>query len=296
MLYNTLLKVAEHGNQIKAIITSGAAREYSKKEADFKKIAKKLGTPYFFTDSLGKSEITRVLKGVDLGLSMNWVSIISQRQIDLFKIGILNAHFGDLPRYRGNATPNWAMINGEKEIVMSIHLMEGGRLDCGRVIIQAQMPVSEDTYIGDVYRWAEKIIPGQFLKAITLLKENPNYSLKYADINDRNSFRCYPRTPEDSLIDWSRSAEDIHRLIRASSKPFAGAYSYINSKKITIWKAQLLENKEKYLALPGQITTLNPTSFTVITGEGELRVTDYEPKGLMKSIRQRFDQMHRKNK
>ena len=196
---------------------------------------------------------------------MNYVSIISQDVINLFPCGILNAHFGDLPRYRGNACPNWAIINGENSLILSVHLMEGSLLDCGRVIIQDICPVNDSTYIGDIYEWAEKAVPGLFVKAVELLKKDPGYTLKYADPQSPESLRCYPRKPQDSRIDWSHPAAAIHRLIRASSEPFSGAYCFVDGKnKLTIWRAELVNDGERYLAVPGQISAIAKDHFVVI--------------------------------
>ena len=141
----------------------------------------------------------------------------------------------------------------------------------------------------DIYSWAEKEIPRLFCKAIDILKDNPGYSLKYVSENDPESLRCYPRRPEDGKIDWDRDAEYIHRLIRASGYPFAGAFSFLDGKeKITIWRAELYDDGEKFLAVPGQIAELGKNYFVVITGKGKLKITKWDCKSLICSIRQRL--------
>lgn len=67
-------------------------------------------------------------------MSLNYSSIISQKVIDLFPLGILNAHGGDLPKYRGNACQAWAILNGETKIGLCIHSMIGGEVDNGNII------------------------------------------------------------------------------------------------------------------------------------------------------------------
>jgi len=127
-LYDTGLKLSKSGFLINKIITSNSSPEYTRKEADFEELAKKLKARFILSNSLEKKKLLSCLDKLDLGISFNWVTIISQEQIKCFRIGILNAHFGDLPRYRGNACPNWAIINGEKEIAVSVHLMESGKV------------------------------------------------------------------------------------------------------------------------------------------------------------------------
>lgn len=291
MLYETALKIADSQHEINVIVTSKSMPEYTKTEKDFESLAKKLQVPYFLTFKIDKPELNSLLKGSDISVSFNWVSIITKEQINYFKIGILNAHFGDLPKYRGNACPNWAILNGEKEIAVSVHLMEGGKLDCGRVIAQEKMLLSNDAYIEDIYHWGEKIIPDLFLKAVSILENKPDYALKYADADSPDSpdsLRCYPRKPEDGRINLNKSADDIHRLIRASGKPFRGAYCFLGDKELTIWRAELYKDNEQYLAVPGQICEIGHDYFIIITGDGKLKITEWECSEKIKSIRQRL--------
>jgi methionyl-tRNA formyltransferase len=136
ILYDTVLKLIDAGHSINVVVTAKASPEYTKKEGDFVKLCKSHKIPCFITPKLEGPALCRLLAGSDIGVSINWVSIMNQKDISYFKLGILNAHFGDLPRYRGNACPNWAIINGEKDVTVSMHFMEGGMLDCGKVILQ----------------------------------------------------------------------------------------------------------------------------------------------------------------
>lgn len=287
-LYNSALLLKDK-YKISVIITSKAAPEYKKTEQDFEELATALNIPFF--TSLKDQKLIDFLRkeNVDLGISVNWPTIINQDFINLFKLGILNAHMGDLPKYRGNAVVAWAILNGEEKIVLSIHFMEGDKLDCGRIVYQAPFFLNSNTYIGDVYNWAEQEIPLAFMKSVEILKDNPNYVLKYVDQNDSEGFRCYPLKPEDFRIDWSKDAQYIHRLIRANSKPYSGAFSFIDGKeKIIIWKAELYYDSEKYFAIPGQICQIKEDYFVVITGKGKLKIIDWESNQKIKSIRQRL--------
>jgi methionyl-tRNA formyltransferase len=288
MLYNTALKLLGAGHKIGAVITAKSPLEYTKRENDFRVLAKGNHFPFFLSSHLGDAKILKTIKGSEIGISINWISIFNQKQIECFKMGILNAHMGDLPKYRGNACPNWAILNGEKKIIISIHLVETGKLDCGRIIVQDKLKISHMTYIGDIYKWAEQIIPELFSKALSKLQKNINYTLKYADIKSKYSFRCYPRRPEDSRIVWASFAEDIHRLIRASSRPFSGAYGFLDGEKLTIWKAEPYSDDEHYIASPGQICKIGPQGFVVITGKGKLKITEWECSVRVKTIRQRL--------
>lgn len=296
-LYDTMVLLSEIGHDIKVIVTARAVPEYKKTEKDFEEFASKHSIPFYVSNKLDSQDIMSRLEGLDVGISVNWVSMVQDKHINQFRLGVLNAHLGDLPRYRGNACPNWAIIQGEKEIVLSIHFMEGGSLDSGFVIVQDRYKVKDDTYIGDVYRWAGGAIPKAFVDALDILGESPDYHLKYADANSSESFRCYPRKPEDSRIDWNQSAEHIHRIIRASSEPLPGAYSFYRGDKMIVWRASVVSYYGKYLAISGQIADIRADgSVDVVTGSGVFRITDAEyhglrcyPSSFIKSIRSRLE-------
>lgn len=257
MLYKTAIALADAGHEISAIVTAPAAPEYKRKEKDFRDLADQYNCPYFLSRSLDTQEIEDACRSLDIGISVNWVSIIQQKQIDWFSLGIMNAHMGDLPRYRGNACPNWAIMQGEKKIVLSIHFMEDGLLDCGRIVLQDHILLNEDTTIKDIYLWIEENLPNSFVKSVETLKDNPSYTLKYADPNSADAFRCYPRLPEDGYINWNMPAEYIHSLIRASGAPYDGAYTFYMAgdilKKIYVYRSRIIEKSTKNLAVSGHV-------------------------------------------
>lgn len=264
LLYETALRLAADGHEIKCVITAKAAPEYKRDEKDFKLLAKKLGAEFFLANSIDVPQIKVACQGLDIGISMNWISIIEPRHLKLFRTGILNAHFGDLPKYRGNACPNWAILNNDKVVTYSIHLMEGGKLDSGRIVRQEHLSLGKDKTITDVYEWSEHQTPLMFTEALELLADDNDFTLKYADINSPESFRCYPRLPEDSHINWRDTVVSVHNLIRASCSPFPGAYCYLRDRsvvrKLYILKSRVVEQNTTDLAVPGHVLQNNKLS------------------------------------
>ena len=264
MLYRTAERLLSAGHTLGCIVTAAASPEYEAGPDEFRLLAENNHADYFFSSSLKKPEIRRSLAQCDIAVSINWVSVITGEETSLLRLGILNAHCGDLPKYRGNACPNWAILNGEDEVVLSIHRMEGGKLDCGKIIAQEHFSLKPRKKIGDVYEWLEKTIPELFQRSVTLLDKDPGYSLKYADPEAPDSFRCYPRMPEDGWIDWTGSAEEIDALVRASGRPFAGAYCYFEEsgriRKLIVWDAEPEPAPFHDLAVPGQILRNDRTS------------------------------------
>ena len=300
ILYNCAKILLDNHFEIPLIITSKEAPEYTINSNDFKKLAEDIGAKFIYTPKINEEEIiTNILSlgEIDLAVSINYSGVISQKVINLFRFGLLNAHGGDLPKYRGNACQAWALINGEKKIGLCIHKMIGGELDSGPIISREYFNVDINTRIGQVYDWIESETPKLVLQSVNEIKKNKNFVLEYQSLNPSDSLRCYPRNPSDGKIDWGKSNEDILRLINASSEPFSGAFTSLNEQQVIIWRAEIYENDENYLAVSGQISTINKTdgSIIVICGLSKLRITEIEidgqrglPATMISSIRKRL--------
>jgi methionyl-tRNA formyltransferase len=296
ILYNTILKLIELGHEIVCIVTSKEAPEYAVKASDFEKLAIKLNCPFLNTSKINEAEKwLKQFQPMDLSVSINYTGIIQQSIIDLFEIGVLNAHGGDLPKYRGNACVAWALINGEERIGLCIHKMIGGELDSGDIIARDYYLSNIDTKITEVFTWMNNRTVDLFIEAVNNLMGNPEFFIEKQSKDPKDSLRVYPRLPEDGLIDWKNDAKSILRLINASNKPFSGAFTYYENKKMIIWEAQLYIDNEVYQAIPGQVIAINPDSIDVATFDGKLRLLQIEiedyvccPNQVIKSIRKRL--------
>jgi len=296
ILYKTLKLLLEANHEIGLIVTSKEAPEYTKSAFEFEQIAKKNKIKYIYTSRL--DDYVRDIKDAscDIAVSLNYSSIISQKVIDLFPLGILNAHGGDLPKYRGNACQAWAILNGETRIGLCIHSMIGGEVDNGNIIDRKFLDIDINTKITYIYQWFAEVIPNMFLESINKLANNPLYVLESKNQDPSRAMRCYPRLPEDGKIDWRKTNLEILRLINATNKPYCGAYCEYDNNKFIIWDAELYNDDEKYLSECGQVCSIEQDgSIIVITGNGKLKINTIEYMGFVgspgekiKSIRKRL--------
>ena len=220
MLFDAGVRLHSAGHSIPFVATCKASGHELKSEHDFETWARDIGAAFVRGPRLQTSEMMDAIKraGCDVAISMNWVELIPSQVRDAFRHGIYNAHPGDLPRYKGNACPNWAILLGEPHIALSIHRMVDA-LDSGPIAAKSYFPLGPQTSIGDVYDWLRAEVPSQFCAVIEALAAG---SLLTTDQPELSEFglRCYPRRPEDARIDWAEPAMHIHRLIRASGRPF----------------------------------------------------------------------------
>ena len=260
-----------------------------------RKRAAELGIPFIHTPRISETiDTIRGMAQIDIAVSLNYSGVIPNSVIELFPLGILNAHAGDLPRYRGNACLAWAIINGEDRVGLCIHRMIGGELDSGDIIARDYFPLTLATKVTMAYEWMSGRVPYLFSDALQCLEKDPSFVLERQSKDPKDALRGYPRSPEDGRIDWSRSAIEVLRLINACNKPYAGAFCNFEGQKLVIWDADLAP-EENFLAIPGQITMIGDGFVEVATGSGKLRVKEIEtvegkknPSQVVRSIRQRF--------
>lgn len=277
-LYDSIQAAVARGHQVALIGTCPAAPEYLVNEDDFARLADDLGCAYFCAPAINRPEYIRMAEEskAKVAISVNWLTLIGQEMFDQFEHGVINAHAGDLPRFRGNAVSNWAILAGETKVVLTLHQMVVD-LDAGPILLQREFPLTPGTYIADVYRFLAENIPVMFAEVLDGLaagsivpREQPS--------DPALSLRCFPRLPQDGEIDWHRSAEELARLVRASAEPFAGAYSFIGSEKVIVWRAHSEQLPYAYLGVPGQVTEIRRRTgeVAVLAKEGVLVLEEIE--------------------
>jgi len=289
-LLNTAKKLLLDGHKITFIYTCKGEDFYQASEKDFRDFAKKSKIPFFCDTKINKK--ARILSKFksEVALSMNYKNIIKDSIISTFKYGILNSHPGDLPRYRGNACPNWAILNFEKKVGLTIHSMNED-LDSGPILIKSFKKINLNTYIGDIYDWLDKEIPKLFLESIQKIEANKFYLKKQSG----KSLRVYPRIKMDDKIDWNYKTKYILALIRSCSRPFSGAYSYLYNEslsrkfKVRIFRAKIFKPNFQFLAVPGQVCLIVNRNPVIATKNGMLEILECSYKSLLtKSLRNRL--------
>jgi methionyl-tRNA formyltransferase len=279
ILYNTIEAVHSAGHNVDRIITCGAEDFYGVSASDFERLAADIDAVYHFCESINDPEMVERLSGGPSGIavSVNWKYPIRRQVLDAFEHGILNAHAGDLPRYRGNAAPNWAILNDEDTVVLTVHRMNE-EIDAGEILTQTPVPLTEDTYLEDVYEAMWTGFPELFVDSLTGI-ESGTITPRAQPDDPSAVLRGYPRIEKDSQIDWTQSAEDIHRVVRASSEPLFGSFTYLGTEKLTVWRARIESPSHEYCGTPGQVAERRPETgeVAVITGDGFLVLEEVEP-------------------
>lgn len=275
-LLDTARSLLAEGYEIPIIGTAPAESHYTTTEQDFEALAKEIGADFFCDSKINAEEKLEQLRnaGCDMAVSVNWPVVMNEGVISIFSGRVLNAHAGDLPRYRGNACPNWAILQGEPNVVLCIHEMAPGEIDSGPIVLKDRMTLTTETYIGDIRTWLEERIPELMVEAVNAYRDGTANPVPQPT-DPEAGLRCFPRRPEDGLIDWSQSVESVHRLVRASSRPFVGAFSFLDGQqRVTIWRAAPDKYSGPFLAVPGQILGASDRGVLVACGDDVLCLSE----------------------
>ena len=282
MFLDAVVACAGAGHEPVLIGTCAAAPEYGVDESAFQRLAERFGCPFFADADANRPEILDLAARAQAGvaISMNWLTLLGPDLRARFAHGVVNAHAGDLPRYRGNAVPNWAILNGEPEVVLTLHEMSD-ELDAGPVLLKRSFALGADTYIGDVYDFLASAVPEAFADVLDGLDRGSLRPTPQPD-DPALALRCHPRRPEDGRLDWEQPAEALARLVRASAEPFAGAFTHLDGRRLTVWRARSATPPTPVLGVPGQVVAIDRSAgaVEVLTGQGTLVIAEVEADGM----------------
>ena len=165
--------------------------------------------------------------------------ILPKEILEIPKLGCINVHGSLLPKYRGAAPIQWAVINGEKQTGITTMYMDIG-MDTGDMILKEVVDIGEDETTGELWERLSKIGGKLLVNTLKLIESGNAPREKQGD-----DFTIAPMLEKEmAQIDWkNKTALEIKNLVRGLN-PIMGAYTFINSKKIKLWKVRVISNEE----------------------------------------------------
>lgn len=217
------------------------------------------------------TEVMEKLKSIspDFFAVVAYGKILPQNVLDIPKIAPVNVHFSLLPKYRGPAPVNWAIMNGEEETGVDTMLMDTG-MDTGDILLTAKIPILKKN-AGELAD--ELAVTGAEL-LIKTLNEFENITPVKQD-NDKAT-KAPMMNKDMGLIDWSQDAYKIERMIRAFT-PWPAGYSMLDSKKVKIFKSDVVESNHN--AAAGTVINIEKDSITVACGNNALKILELQLEG-----------------
>lgn len=199
--------------------------------------------------------------------------ILPKQILELPKYGCINIHASLLPKYRGSAPIQWAVIDGEVETGVTTMMMDIG-LDTGDMLETAVVTLDEKETGGSLFGKLSKEGGKLILSTLEKLEQGSAVRVKQPEEGS-----TYAKMLDKSVgqIDWRKDASSIERLIRGLN-PWPSAYTCFDGKTLKLWEADVLtENKSG--AMPGCITETGRDYFIIQTGEGSLKIKELQLEG-----------------
>lgn len=237
------------------------------------RFAPRLGTPVFSDASLhGVREVIERLRPECVVVS----SYDRVLPADLLaRCPFVNVHYAPLPRFRGRANVNWAVINQEPSTAITIHKLEPG-LDAGAILFQRLIPIGRHDTVADLYERLNELQFEHLGDTVARFLEGREPGEPQSEA--AATYGC-TRLPADGEIDWSADTASIAALVRGLAKPFPGAFTYVDGRRLVIWRAEAVGDPPVYEGrVPGRVARISRESgeVDVLTGDGVLRLFEVE--------------------
>jgi methionyl-tRNA formyltransferase len=275
--HDCLSLLLERGDNVVALITH---EDNPSEKIWFKTpalAAREKGIPVHTPEKTGTPEWMERITAMrpDLILSVYYRNMIGMKVLGLAPLGAFNMHGSLLPRYRGRAPINWAVLNGEPRIGMTLHRMVK-EPDAGNIVDQDGVDIGPRDTAEQAFR---KVLPcarrvlGRQIDALLCgtASETPQ--------DDSQATYFGGRKPEDGRIDWTRPSRQVFNLVRAVTDPYPGAFTDVGPSRLMVWWAEEHSPAAQGRAgRPGEVLSLSP--LVVATGDGALELTRTEWRGV----------------
>lgn len=200
--------------------------------------------------------------------------ILTSRLLSMPSASAVNVHASLLPAYRGASPVTWSIMNGETETGVTTMLMDEG-LDTGDILLQETVAIADDDTTGTL---SVKLANAGGPLLLRTLKGLRDGSIRPRPQGETTTAYAGLLSKEDGHIDWSRSAYEIHNMIRALS-PWPSAFCFSEGKRLKLVRTVALVDDSNKTGDFGTVLEVAEEYFDISTGDGKLRVLELQPEG-----------------
>lgn len=190
--------------------------------------------------------------------------------LDMPRLGCVNVHGSLLPKYRGAAPIQWAVINGEKVSGNTTMLMGPG-LDDGDMLLKSEIELAADETGGSLF---DKLAIDGGKLAVKTIEALEKGEITPIPQNEAEATHVGMISKDMGNIDWNKSAEEIERLIRGLN-PWPSAFTFVNGKQLKLWKATVVDKSGE----AGTVIDVNKNVFTIACGDKALEINELQLEG-----------------
>jgi methionyl-tRNA formyltransferase len=284
-----LRALVKAGHEVAGVVTridKPAGRGRTLAEPVVKAVARDLGLTVYQPRRVREPEFIETLRKTnpDAIVVAAYGQILPKEILTLPKHGCVNIHASLLPKYRGAAPINWAIIRGETETGITIMQMDEG-MDTGAVLMQESIPIGSKDTAGTLTEKLSLLGATMIAAALPLIEAG---KLVPAQQDNAKATLAPILRKEDGLIDWKLAAAEIHDRVRGLS-PWPGAYTFLEGKLIKLIETEIAAGSGE----PGMIHQSGKDALDVGTGGGMLRILSIQPEGKKPMTAAEFLRGHR---
>lgn len=185
-------------------------------------------------------------------------------------VPFVNVHYAPLPRLRGRATVNWAILNGHPEATISVHRLVPG-LDAGGILHAEQVPIGPRSTVAEVYAALNRVQRTALPAAVRAVLAGEEGTAQ----DEASATYACTRTPEDGDIDWSATTVQVDRMVRALGPPYPGAFTWLGLQRLVLEEAEPVSDAPPWEGrVAGRVVRVDRAAgaVDVLTGDGVLRI------------------------
>lgn len=245
---------------------------------DLAAVARAAGVPVFLTRNVNAPDCVAFIRALapDVLLVIGWTQLVKEELLGIPKLA-LGFHASLLPKYRGRAPINWALIHDERETGNTLIVLEAGA-DEGDIVAQRTIPIADDDDCATLYDKVAATEVAMLRDVLPLVAEGRVPRRKQ---NAAEATVMPKRRPEDGRIDWSKSARDLFNWVRAQTHPYPGAFTSLEGRRLYVWRAAIPDGGDAppVHRPPGTLARDADGSPMVATGDGWLRLVSLQREG-----------------
>lgn len=264
-------------HEVLAVVTQPdrkKGRRLKLSQTPVKKLASKRGISIYQPEDAGDRESLKYLKSLraELFVVVAFGQILTKSTLNIPKLYSINLHASLLPKYRGAAPVNLAIMNGERQTGLSIIRMNEA-MDAGDIILQRPVEIEKEDTSETLNKRLSDLGAILLLDAVRLIGEDRATFKK----QDRRKVTLAPKLKkEDGLIDWTKPAQEIHNKVRGTI-PWPCAFTILDNKILKIWQSDVWPSRDKLE--PGQILDIQKEGLIVACGKDLLIVKELQLAG-----------------
>ncbi len=273
-----LEKLMEEGHEVLLVITQPDREKGRGKgiaQSPVKECAIKHGIEVFQPEKIKDPEAVSFVKKFDADIFVvaAFGQILSEEILSIPKYGCINIHASLLPKYRGAAPIQWAVLNGEEYSGVTIMQMAKG-LDTGDILTQEKIKLSEDETGDSLFDKLTDLGADLLIKTLPLIEKGKIIPQKQDEALSTYAGKI---TKDMGLLDFNKDSKTLERFVRGLNS-WPSAYTHIDGKTLKIWEAEASLEKVKNTE-PGTVINVSSDSFDIVCGEGLLRVRAVQLEG-----------------